>query len=112
MTEGGSPDEDPAVLSLDHAVIFAGELGASKSHASSPVGHSAHQPTRAALTVLGWTLPSAFALRGLSLRCRVAYPARGTVRPEPQVAPQHASATEDFSDLDEEADNISQFQQR
>lgn len=34
MAEGGSPDEDPAVLSLDHAVIFAGELGASKSHAS------------------------------------------------------------------------------
>ncbi|MFF4467699.1 hypothetical protein ACFY13_51015 [Streptomyces mirabilis] len=66
----------------------------------------------AALTVLTWTLLSEFALRGLSLRCRVAYPARGTVRPEPQVAPQHASATEDFSDLDEEADNISQFQQR
>ncbi|MEV4444312.1 hypothetical protein [Streptomyces mirabilis] len=34
------------------------------------------RPVAAALTVLAWTLLSAFALRGLSLRCRVAYPAR------------------------------------
>ncbi|MFE2972856.1 hypothetical protein ACFXKC_56985, partial [Streptomyces sp. NPDC059340] len=38
--------------------------------------------------------------------------ARGAVRPDPQVAPQRAPATEDFSDLDEEADSIRQFQQR
>ncbi|MFD7606958.1 hypothetical protein ACFWAN_42170 [Streptomyces mirabilis] len=66
----------------------------------------------AALTVLARTLLSAFMLRGLSLRCRVADHARDAVRPEPQVAPQRAPATEDFSDLDEAPDSISQFQQR
>ncbi|MFE2609890.1 hypothetical protein [Streptomyces mirabilis] len=66
----------------------------------------------AALTVLGWTLLSAFALRGLM-------PAFPRCLPRPGRRPARSAgrsaarpATEDFSDLDEEADSIRQFQQR
>lgn len=110
MTEGGSPDEDPAVLSLDHAVIFAGELGASKSHASSPVGHSAHQPTRR--RAHGPRLDAAQRVR--AARSEPAFPRR---LPRPGRRPARSAgrsaarpATEDFSDLDEEADSIRHFQ--
>ncbi|MEU1567979.1 hypothetical protein ABZ504_48035 [Streptomyces mirabilis] len=70
------------------------------------------RPVAAALTVFAWTLLSAFALRGMTLRRRIAYPARVAVRPEPQLPAQPAPAADDFGDLDEELDNIHQFQQR
>lgn len=69
----------------------------------------ASRTVAAALAVLAWTLLSAFALRGMTLRRRVAYharPARAAVRPAPHVPPQAAPADGDFDDDVDSGDQL------